>query len=148
MHAGAQGKFRVERVEQVRSKESSVYKYENYVPIGNAVDKLTKWEDQGADIVYLSSHESKTDIEKDKLVLKKYNFPDGSIYYRKKGETYADVAEKVMPDILIEDDCESIGGKKDMTYTYIKPDVKKKIKLFEVKEFEGIDHLPDSLKLI
>jgi len=55
------------------------------------------------------------------------------------------VAERVMPDILIEDDCESIGGESEMTYPHIREDLKQKIKSIVVKEFQGIDHLPDSL---
>jgi len=50
-----------------------------------------------------------------------------------------------MPDILIENDCESIGGQKEMTITFVKPRVKQKIKSIVVKEFQGIDHLPDSI---
>ncbi len=52
-----------------------------------------------------------------------------------------------MPDILIEDNCESIGGVKEMVYTNIKNKLKDKIKHIVVKEFEGIDHLPDKLKI-
>jgi len=55
------------------------------------------------------------------------------------------VAERVMPDILIEDDCESIGGESEMIYPHIREDLKQKIKSIVVKEFQGIDHLPDSL---
>jgi len=50
-----------------------------------------------------------------------------------------------MPDIIIEDDCESIGGKYEMTYTHIKPELKKRIKSIVVEEFGGIDHLPDNI---
>ena len=50
-----------------------------------------------------------------------------------------------MPDFLIEDDCESIGGEKEMTITFIKPEIKEKIKSVVVKEFGGIDYLPDNL---
>ena len=50
-----------------------------------------------------------------------------------------------MPDLIIEDDCESIGGSSEMTYTYLKTELKAKIKLIVVKEFEGIDHLPDGI---
>jgi len=50
-----------------------------------------------------------------------------------------------MPDILIEDDCESIGGKNEMTITHINPKLKTKIKSITIKEFEGIDHLPDKI---
>lgn len=47
----------------------------------------------------------------------------------------------MIPDILIEDDCESIGGEKEMVYPHIKDELKSKIKSIVVKEFEGIDHL-------
>ncbi len=50
-----------------------------------------------------------------------------------------------MPDVLIEDDCESIGGAGEMVITHVKPEIKTKIKSFAVKEFEGIDHLPDKV---
>jgi hypothetical protein len=43
---------------------------------------------------------------------------------------------------LIEDDCESIGGEKEMVYPYIKKELKSKIKSVIIKEFEGIDNLP------
>jgi len=55
------------------------------------------------------------------------------------------VAEKLIPDILVEDDCESIGGRQEMTYPYIRPNFKKMIKSVVVKEFGGIDHLPDKI---
>ena len=53
-----------------------------------------------------------------------------------------------MPDVLIEDDCESIGGKDEMTITHVKPDLKKKIKSIVVKEFSGLDHLPDKISAL
>lgn len=139
-------KTREERVKQSVEKEESVLDYANYVPVGNAVEKLKKWQSQGAEILYLSSHESQADIDKDQLVLDSYEFPKGPIYWRQNGQSYAEVAEQIMPDILIEDDCESIGGEKEMTYLNIKPELKDKIKSIVVKEFEGIDHLPDSIE--
>ena len=146
MHNSGSGKTRGERVKQVKKKNISVLKYEDYIPIGNVVNKLNNWVRQDADIVYLSSHKKSKGVEKDKIVLNKYNFPEGEVLYRKKGKSYKDVAEKVMPDILIEDDCESIGGEKEMTYTFIELGLKKRIKSIPVKEFGGIDHLPDSLE--
>lgn len=53
-----------------------------------------------------------------------------------------------MPDVLIEDDCESIGGEKEMVYPHIKPELRTKIKSIVVEEFEGIDHLPDEIDLL
>ena len=145
MHKSAEGKTRKERVRQVENDDLSVHDYASYIPIGNAVEKLKSWQSQGAEILYLSSHEIAEDVEKDKIVLKKYNFPKGQIFYRQNSETYKDIAEKIIPDILIEDDCESIGGEKEMTITYVKPEIKQKIKSIVVKEFYGIDNLPSDL---
>jgi len=148
MHKTALGKKREERVQQVIDEDPSVRNYENYVPVGNTVNKLKTWEKQGADIYYLSSHESIKDLDKDKIVLDRYGFPKGNVLWRSKGESYSEVAENVMPDVLIEDDCESIGGEPEMTYPNIKPDLKNNIKHVVVKEFQGIDHLPDETKLL
>lgn len=65
--------------------------------------------------------------------------------HSQKSEEYKDIAERIIPDILIEDDCESIGGAKEMTITNVIPKIKKKIKSIVVKEFAGIDDLPDDL---
>lgn len=145
MHKSAIGKSRRERVKQSTQREPSVLDYENYVPIGNAVSKLKMWKQQNVEIIYLSSHENYNDVKKDKMVLKRYDFPEGKVYFRKDSEEYKNVAEKIKPDILIEDNCESIGGEKEMTITHIKPETKKKIKSIVVKEFEGIDNLPDNV---
>jgi hypothetical protein len=147
MHKNAIGKTREERVKQVENSEISVSDYASYVPVGNAVEKLKAWQKQGAEILYLSSHENAVDVEKDKIVLEKYGFPAGEIFYRQKGESYKDIVERIIPEILIEDDCESIGGEKEMSITFVKPEIKQKIKSIVVKEFEGIDNLPDDLKI-
>lgn len=146
MHRNAAGKTREERAKQSSEREESVLDYESYMPVGNAVEKLNNWKRQGAEIIYLSSHEAKNDVEKDKSVLRRYNFPEGEVLYRKDGELYKDIAEKINPDVLIEDDCESIGGEKEMTITFVTPEIKRQIKSIVVKEFEGIDHLPDDIK--
>lgn len=119
--------------------------FANYIPTGDAVKKLTGWQNQGAEICYLTSHKNSAGGEIDKQVLAKYGFPKGEIYYRQNNEAYKDVAERVLPDILIEDDCASIGGEAEMTYPHIRENLKQKIKSIVVKEFQGIDHLPDSL---
>lgn len=122
--------------------------FSHYVPTGNSVEKLKSWVSQGAEICYLTSHEKAAGVEVDKKVLAKYGFPAGEIFYRQNGEAYKDVAERVKPDVLIEDDCESIGGEIEMTYPHIREDLKPKIKSIVVKEFQGIDHLPDDLGLL
>jgi hypothetical protein len=146
MHKSAEGKSREERVRQVENKDPSVLDYASYIPVGNAVEKLKSWQKHGAEILYLSSHEIADDVEKDKFVLEKYGFPKGAVFYRQNGESYKDIAERIIPDILVEDDCESIGGEKEMTITFVKPEIKQKIKSIVVKEFSGIDHLPDNIK--
>lgn len=126
---------------------NSVHDYSNYAPHGNSVDKLNKWKAQGATIYYISSRRIKPEVEAIRSVLKKYSFPDsGNLLFRAQGEDYKDVAERLVPDVLIEDDCESIGGEKEMVYPHIKPELKNKIKSVVVKEFEGIDHLPDNIE--
>lgn len=145
MHADAVGKNRKERVEQSIKRDQSVLDYINYVPVSNAVEKLRKWQQQKAEIIYLSSHENDEDVRKDIQVLSKYDFPDAPVLYRRGKETYVEIAERIMPDILIEDDCESIGGEPEMTYTHINPLKKKLIKSIVIPEFSGIDNLPDDI---
>jgi hypothetical protein len=147
MHKNAKGLARQEIVKQVLESEESLHDYAQYIPVGNAVKKLQEWKEQGARICYLSSHRNAEDIEKDKLVLAKYAFPDGQIFYRRNSEEYKDVVEKIrpLPDVIVEDDCESIGGKAEMVYPNLKPELKNKIKSIVVKEFGGIDSLPDEI---
>jgi quercetin dioxygenase-like cupin family protein len=144
MHRGAMGHSREERVRQVRMGEESVREYATYVPIGNAVEKLQHWHNQGAEIIYLGSHRNPGHVEKDRVVLNSYGFPAGEVIFRQGQQTYKDVAESVLPDVLIEDDCESIGGEVEMVYPHIAPSLQRQITSIVVREFEGIDHLPDS----
>jgi hypothetical protein len=146
MHKNAAGKSHEEILCQVAEREESIHDYASYIPVDNAADKLKIWQAQGAEIGYLSSRRAAEEIEMDKSVLKKYDFPSGPIYYRQAGETYKDVAERIIPDVLIEDDCECIGGEEQMTITFVKPEIKQKIKSIVIKEFSGIDHLPDNLE--
>lgn len=146
MHKNASGLKREEIIKQVLVRDKSVQEFESYIPVGNAPKKLFRWKTQGARISYLSSHNNTKDVKKDKIVLKKYGFPRGKVFYWKNEERNNDIVEKIMPDILIEDDCESIGGKKEMIVTDLKPEIKKKIKSTVTKEFEGIDHLPDNIQ--
>ncbi len=123
-----------------------IHDYQGYIPVYYAVEKIKKWKNQGATIFYLSSRRVKREIEAIRNVLQKYDFPDyQNLLFRQQGGDYKDVAEKLMPDILVEDDCESIGGKEEMTYTHMSSDAKEKVHSVTVKEFSGIDYLPDDL---
>lgn len=145
MHKNAVGHTREEIVRQVEAKESSIHDYASYVPIKKAPSKIKGWYDLGAEIIYLTSRKKPHDVEQIKQVLTKYGFPRGQLEYRQGKEEYKDVAERIMPDVLIEDDCESIGGENKMTITHVSPDKKAKIKSIPLKEFGGIDHLPANL---
>lgn len=145
MHRAGVNVSREERVKQVVEGEESVHDYNSYVPNGNAKQKINEWVSNGAEIYYLTSRRGKQ-VKEIKEILEKYGFPAiGNLCYRKLLDNYADVAVRVMPDILIEDDCESIGGEIEMTYPHIPEKYRSKVKSVIVKEFDGIDSLPDSL---
>jgi hypothetical protein len=113
--------------------------YSSYIPVKNAVKKIKTWKEKGCEISYLTSRRLQREIKQVEEVLKNFNFPKGTLYYRKREEEYKDVVERLGPDIFIDDDCESIGGN----------DIKKlvnpklNIKVIIVKEFDGIDYLPE-----
>ena len=146
MHAAAIGVSQKERVRQSATGVAGINDFRTYVPNGDVVEKLKRWKSQGVTIYYLTSRTTPNEIEDIRFVLKKYDFPDRHhLLFRKEGQVYKDVAEELMPDILIEDDCESIGGEVEMTYPHIRPDRQKRITSIVVKEFAGIDHLPNEV---
>jgi len=121
--------------------------YASYIPVGLAVAKLKKWSHQGAVIYYLSSRRVKKELDAIGSVLKNFDFPNyRNLMFRQQGEDYQTVAERLMPDILIEDDCESIGGELQMVYPHVAPAKKRLITSVVVPEFSGIDQLPDKLE--
>jgi hypothetical protein len=144
MHKNAIGHSREDIIKQVKEDEESVSDFASYVPIGKAAKKLKNWNNQGAEILYLTSRTKPDEIEDVKNVLRKFGFPEGQLLFRKKDEEYKNIAEKIKPRILIEDDCEGIGGE-EMTITHLNPEIKEKIKSIIIKEFSGIDQLPDKV---
>jgi len=147
MHRNAKGLAQDEITRQVMEGDESLHDYASYIPVGDAAKKLQEWKGQGAKICYLSSHRNAKDVEEDRVVLKKNAFPDGQIFYRRNREEYKDVVERIrpLPDVIVEDDCESIGGTVEMVYPNLKSELKDKIKSIIVKEFAGIDYLPDKI---
>jgi hypothetical protein len=93
----------------------------------------------------LTSRTTSEEVQTIKIILAEYGFPDGELLFRRAGEEYNDVAERALPDVIIEDDCESIGGEEEMTCPHIRQDLKSRIRSIVVKEFGGIDHLPDRI---
>ena len=148
MHRSAVGCSREECVRQVQQGEASVRDFASYVPIGEAANKLHTWSKQGAEIIYLSSHKRPENVELDRAVLTAYHFPVGQVLFRDPAQTYQDLVGNILPDLLIEDDCESIGGEQEMISPHLKPDIQAKIISLVVKEFEGIDHLPNDLTVL
>ena len=140
-----QERIRVVQEEIARQEAGEPIDFRAEVPAGQAVEKLNTWKGQGAEIMYLTSRTRPDEIEDIRYVLSKYSFPEGELLYRQEGEAYKDVAERVLPDVLVEDDCESIGGEDEMTYPHVRPELKTRIKSVVVPEAGGIDHLPDDI---
>lgn len=141
----AQGVSRKERVQQSMQETDAVKNFRTYIPNGSVVEKLNTWKRQGATIHYLTSRTSPEEIDDVRFVLDTYHFPDAqNLLYRKEGQEYKDVAEQLVPDIFIEDNCESIGAS-EVTYPHISPEIQSKIHSIIVPEFGGIDDLPDSI---
>ena len=148
MHKSGVGQSREQRVRQVKDGDPSIHDYPSYVPIGNAAKKLLRWKNQGAGIVYLTSRRDDQEVNDIQAVLHRWGFPHGELAYRRAGEEYGDVVERILPDVLIEDDCESIGGAANMTITRTAPLLKAKIVSLPVPEFGGIDHLENDISII
>ena len=148
MHKSGVGQSREQRVRQVKDGDPSIHDYPSYVPIGDAVKKLLLWKNQGAGIVYLTSRRDDQEVNDIQAVLHRWGFPHGELAYRRAGEEYKDIAERILPDVLIEDDCESIGGTEEMTVTHMNPRLKAKIISLPVREFGGIDHLENDVSMI
>lgn len=121
------------------------FNVKKYVPIKNCIDKIKKWNRQGAQIIYLTSRKSETSAQTIKDLLIRYKFVGAYLYYRTGSDKYKDIVESLKPDILIEDNCRSIGGAWQMSITYVDKNIKENIKSIIIKEFKGIDYLPDNL---
>ena len=119
----------------------SLYKHKAYIPIGNSVRITKLWQEQGANIIYCTSRR-KRQADIIAALLKRYEFSGSFLVSREPKEKYKEIVEMLQPDILIEDDCKSIGGAWQMCITNVRPDIKKKIISIVVPEFAGIDNLP------
>lgn len=122
-----------------------MFSHKKYHPIKNCVEKIKKWEEQGAHIVYLTSTRKMNSVKSIQNILLSHGFPGSFLYYRTRNDKYRDIAEALMPNILIEDNCKSIGGAWQMVITYVNQEIKNKIHSIVVEEFHGIDSLPDNL---
>lgn len=123
--------------------EDKINDYAAYVPIKDAVKKLNAWIEQGAEISYLTSRTKFGEIKAVSDVLKNFNFPTAVVRAKHGDETYQQIVEEIRPNILIEDDCASIGAD-EITTPKLNPELD--IRGIVVPEFGGIDHLPDDLE--
>lgn len=123
----------------------SLYNHNAYVPIGNSVEIIKSWYQQGANIIYCTSQRKRNADDMANL-LKKYGFVGIFLAVRDSRESYKDIVEALRPNILIEDDCKSIGGAWQMCITRVNPEIKKSIASIAVREFKGIDSLSTDVK--
>lgn len=140
------GLTRQQMMEKVKAGE--VPGYESLVPIGDAPGKLRAWAGQGAEIIYLTSRRRQEEVKLVKQALHTFGFPPAKLYFRYAYETYQDVAARILPDLIVEDDCASIGGEAEMTYPRLPHEIKVRTRLVVVPEFGGIDGLPDELNSV
>jgi len=119
------------------------FNHRRYVPIGACAAKLNRWASQGAEIAYLTSQRKPAQVEDIAAILLHHEFPGRFLFYRGPRQRYAAIAEELAPDVLVEDDCRSLGGAWQMTITRVRPEIRQRILSVVVKEFAGIDHLPD-----
>jgi hypothetical protein len=145
MHSGAEGVAREERVRQVREREASVQRFDGYVPTPCAVERLRSWVGAGWEIAYLSSHRRPADVAADERVLQAHGFPAGPVLYRRPGQTYGDVAAPFVPDVVVEDDCESSGGEAETVFLQLPIDLRARVDSVVVPEFAGLCDLPTGL---
>ena len=146
MHATAAGRPRAKRVRQSRRRDPSVLDYASYVPTEAAVAKVLAWQRHGAQICYLSSHRAAADVQLDSQVLATGGFPSGDVFFRGQDETYAGVTRRAGADVLVEDDCESIGGHRRTTASELARTTGHAVTCVILPEFGGLAHLPDDPK--
>ncbi len=111
-----------------------------YVPIKNAIETLRKWQEEGYEIIYLTSLRGRQAMKMARHI-DELGFEGSMVGYRQSRQSYATLIKEEMPDIFIEDDCESVGGETSMCYEELSEEIKEKIRLIKVKEFEGIDEV-------
>ncbi|MEW5719132.1 MAG: hypothetical protein AB1817_10925 [Chloroflexota bacterium] len=145
VHLSREERIRATREKIARMAAGEKIDFSAMVPAGNAIEKLHAWKRQGVEITYLTSRRRAAEVAIIRSLLDKFGFPEGELFFRRGTEAYKDVAERVLPDVLVEDDCESIGGEIEMTYPHIQPKIQARIKSIVVPEAGGVDHLPDDV---
>lgn len=109
-----------------------------YIPINNAIETLKKWQEEGYEVIYLTSLKGRRAMKMAQH-LDELGFTGSMVGYRQKNQDYATLIKEEFPDILIEDNCLSVGGEQNMCYNLLSDELKKEIKHIVVEEFKGID---------
>lgn len=109
-----------------------------YIPINNAIETLKKWQEEGYEVIYLTSLKGRRAMKMAQH-LDELGFIGSMVGYRQKNQDYATLIKEELPDILIEDNCLSVGGEQNMCYNLLSDELKKEIKHIVVEEFKGID---------
>ena len=109
-----------------------------YKPIGNAVQIVNSLYDKGHGI-YLCSYVRVKRYAFIKSTIDFYGMKYTEILCRNQNEQYSDIVERIRPNILIEDDCRSIGGQNKWCITNVSNEIKTEIQSIIVPEFKGID---------
>ena len=143
MHAAAAGVERDERVRQVRRRDPSVQDFASYVPTPGTAAKLAAWQRHGAILVYLSSHHRQHDIRADESVIHRHRFPVGPVHGRQQGKDYGPLVERLRFDVLVEDNCESIGGAAQTCAAQLSSAARESVRCIVLPEFSGLADLPD-----
>ena len=111
-----------------------------YVPISNAIEVIKNWQEQGYEIIYLTSQTGRRAMKMAQH-LDELGFVGSMVGYRQKYQDYTTLIKEELPDILVEDDCKSVGGQTNMCSYNLPDNIKNKIKIIKVKEFDGIDNV-------
>ena len=111
-----------------------------YVPISNAIEVIKNWQEQGYEIIYLTSQTGRRAMKMAQH-LDELGFVGSMVGYRQKYQDYTTLIKEELPDILVEDDCKSVGGQTSMCSYNLPDNIKNKIKIIKVKEFGGIDNV-------
>jgi TDG/mug DNA glycosylase family protein len=143
MHAAAATVEREERVRQVRDRDAIVRDFASYVPTPGTAAKLAAWQRHGVSITYLSSHRTMDDLSADESVIRGHGFPSGPLHGRQPGEDYGSLVARLGLDVLVEDDCESIGGAAQTCAAQLSAGTAQATRCLVLPEFAGLAGLPD-----
>lgn len=148
IESGLVGKTREECVKKSRDWALKGGWLGELIPIGESARKVGAWSNHVGELYYLTASRKQENVTKCEAALRRWSFPPGTLLHREGQQSYSDVISPLHPDLIVEDDCESLGGTKEMVYPNLAENVRRSIASVVVREFEGIDHLADDPTLL